>query len=83
MSIEDTNGNVVVTATNSVTLAIGSTPAGRTGTLGANANPVTAAAGVATFAGVNITHTRGAANGWTLTASATGLTGATSTTFTT
>ena len=83
VSIEDTNGNVVVTATNKVTLAIGSTPNGRTGTLGWNTNPVTAAAGVAAFAGINITHTRGAVNGWTLTASATGLTGATSTAFTT
>ena len=79
VSVEDTNGNVVTTAANQVTLGIGSNPGG--GTLHCTTNPLNTVAGVASFAGCNITHVGGRANGWTLTASATGLTGATSTTF--
>jgi ABC-type branched-subunit amino acid transport system ATPase component len=83
VSVEDANQNVVITATNQITLAIGSSPAGRTGTLHCTTNPLAAAAGAAAFAGCNITHTQSAKNGWTLTASATGLTGDTSNAFTT
>ncbi len=81
VSVEDLNGNVVPTAGNQVTLAIASSPGGRTGTL--HSTPTNAVAGVATFSGVNITHTNSAKSGWTLTASATGLSGTTSIAFTT
>jgi urease accessory protein UreF len=58
VSIEDSSGNVVTTATNTVTLAVYgdsacSTTAG--GALGASANPLAASSGVATFSGVKDT----------------------------
>ena len=84
VSVEDSNGNVVTTAANKVTLALGTSE--RPGaTLNVTTNPVTAGAGVATFSGVSITHSGGRTfAGWTLTATATGITGtATSTSFTT
>ena len=64
--------------TASVTLATATQPAGG-GTLACTTNPKTAAAGVATFAGCKIT---GKAGSYTLSASATGLSGATSNSFT-
>ena len=76
MSVEDQSGNVVTTATNSVTLALGTNPGG---TLACTTNPLGATGGVASFAGCKIT---GKAGSYTLTAAATGLTGATSTAFT-
>ena len=75
VSIEDAQGNVVTTATNSVSIAIGTNPSG--GTLGGT-TPVSAVAGVATFSNLSINR---AGTGYTLTASATGLTGTTSSTF--
>ena len=58
VTVEDTYGNVVTSATNSVTLAAYTnstcTTAG-TGTFNATTNPLTPASGVATFAGVNYT----------------------------
>jgi hypothetical protein len=84
VSIEDSGGNVVTTATNSITLAIGTNPTGRGATLVCvPASPLTATNGVATFTSCNITHRGGTIAGWTLQATANGLTSATSTTFTT
>ena len=75
VSIEDTLGNVVTTANNSVSIAIGTNPS--SGTLNGT-TPVTAAAGVATFSNLSINKV---GTGYTLTASATGLTGSTSSAF--
>ena len=77
VSVQDSGGNVVTTATNPVTLGIASQP-GSGATLACNANPQTPAGGVATFAGCQIT---GKAGTYTLSASATGLSGATSSSF--
>jgi uncharacterized repeat protein (TIGR01451 family) len=75
VEIQDASGNRVATATNSVTVAIGTNPAGGTlsGTLTVNA-----VAGVATFSDLSINN---AGIGYTLTASSAGLTGATSDAF--
>ncbi len=69
VTIEDASGNPVTTATNAVTMAIGTNPSSGTltGTLTVNA-----VAGVATFANLSI---NAAGSGYTLAASATGLTG--------
>jgi hypothetical protein len=74
VAIEDLLGNTITTATNSVTLALGANLAG--GTL-SGTTTVAAVNGIATFAdlSINIAH------GYTLTASATGLTGTTSSAF--
>src|SRR5207245_11016261 len=70
VAIQDASGRVVTTATNLVTLAIGSNPGG--GALSGTpiGSPVN---GVATFANLSIER---AGNGYTLTASAPGLAGA-------
>ncbi len=73
VSIEDANGNVVTTATNAVTIAIGTNPGG--GTLSGTATAA-AVAGVATFSTLSIDKT---GTGYTLAASSAGFTGATST----
>jgi hypothetical protein len=75
VSIEDAQGNVVTTATNQVTIAIGTNPSA--GTLSGTAQ-VNAVAGVATFSTLNINNP---GTGYTLAASASGLTGATSSAF--
>src|SRR5438309_1081023 len=75
VAVEDAQGNSVTTATTSITLAIGTNPA--SGTL-AGTTTVAAVNGVATFANVSINNPGKA---YTLTASATTLTGATSSTF--
>ncbi len=75
VTVQDSFGNTVTTAGNSVTLAIGSNPGG--GTL-SGTNPVSASGGIATFSNLSINK---AGTGYTLTASATGLTGATSASF--
>jgi len=81
VAVQDLGGNTVTSGTNStatVTLAIGTNPA--SGTLTCTGGLVkNAVAGVATFSGCQINN---AGVGYTLTASATGLTGATSTAFT-
>jgi hypothetical protein len=74
VTVEDVNGNTVTSNTASITLAIGTNPS--SGTLTCTTNPLAASAGVATFAGCSINFT---GTGYTLTAAATGLTGATST----
>ena len=76
LTVEDAGGNTVTTSTAAVTLAINT----GTGTLACTTNPVTATAGVATFAGCKITV--GTAGTFTLKATATGLTTATSASFT-
>jgi hypothetical protein len=76
VAVQDAGGNTVTTATNSVTLAIGTNPGA--GTLTCTTNPLTAAAGVAAFSGCQINN---AGNGYTLTASAAGLTLTTSVPF--
>ncbi len=83
VSIEDSGGNVVTTATNRITLAIG-TSQHNFSTLNVTTNPLAATNGVATFSGVSITHTgQTTYTGWTLTATATGLGTVTSSAFTT
>src|SRR5437016_1643301 len=75
VTVQDAQGNTVTTATTSITLAIGTNPA--SGTL-AGTPTVAAVNGVATFANLSINNP---GTGYTLTASATGLTGATSSAF--
>src|SRR5205809_179514 len=75
VAVQDAQGNPVTTATTSITLAIGTNPA--SGTL-AGTTTVAAVNGVATFANVSINNP---GTGYTLTASATGLTSATSSAF--
>jgi hypothetical protein len=78
VAIQDALGNTITTSTASVTLAITS----GTGTSGAvltcTANPKAAVSGIASFAACKIDR---AGTGYTLTATATGLTGATSNAF--
>ncbi len=75
VTIEDTNGNTVTSATNSLTLAIGANPG--SGSL-SGTTTIAAVNGVATFSTLSINK---AGTGYTLAASATGLTSATSTAF--
>jgi len=75
VEIQDVGGNRVAGATNSVTLTIGTNP--NAGTL-AGTKTVAAVNGVATFSGVSIDS---AGTGYTLDASASGLTGASSNAF--
>ena len=78
VTVEDSGGNTVTTATNTVTLAIATQP-GSGATLACTTNPVNAATGVATFAGCQIV---GKAGSYTVTASTAGLTSATTSAFT-
>ena len=75
VSALDDAGNVVTGFTGSITVAIGANPGG--GTLSGTTS-VTAVSGVATFSTLSINN---AGTGYTLTASASGLTGATSASF--
>lgn len=77
VEIQDAGGNLVTTATNTVTIAFGTDPSGGTAVLSGTLS-VAAVAGVATFSDLSI-DTGG--TGYTLTASAAGLTGATSNSF--
>jgi hypothetical protein len=76
VSVDDASGNLVTTATNAITVAIG-TNAGPGGVLSGTVT-ANAVAGVATFSNLSINT---AGTGYTLTAAAAGLTGATSTAF--
>jgi hypothetical protein len=76
VTVEDTNGNTVTGSSASITLAIRTNPGG--GTLTCTTNPQNASYGVDTFAGCKI-NTVG--TGYTLRATSTGLTSATSNTF--
>ena len=75
VQVEDAGGNLVTTSTASITIAIGNNPSG-----GALSGTLThaAVAGVATFSGVSINK---AGTAYTLTATSSGLTSATSTAF--
>ena len=75
VQVHDAGGNLVPTATDNITLAIGTNPSAGTlsGTL-----VVAAVSGEATFSDLSIDNS---GNGYTLTASAGGLTGATSASF--
>jgi VCBS repeat-containing protein len=75
VTVQDAAGNTVTSANDAVTLAIGSNPAG--GTLSGTVT-VNAVNGVASFGNVSIDQV---GSGYTLTASAAGLTGATSPAF--
>lgn len=75
VTVQDAAGNTVTSANDAVTLAIGSNPAG--GTLSGTVT-VNAVNGVASFGNVSIDQV---GSGYTLTASAAGLTGASSPTF--
>src|SRR4029077_2479354 len=75
VSVQDAQGNTLTTAVNSITMAIGTNPSG--GTL-SGTTTVAAVNGVASFANLSINKT---GTGYTLAASATGLTGSTSTAF--
>ena len=75
VAVQDAQGNTVTTATTSITVAIGTNPA--SGTL-SGTTTVAAVNGVATFANLNINNP---GTGYTLTASATNLTGASSSGF--
>ncbi len=77
VQIQDASGNLVTTATDTVTIAIGTDPSSGVALLNGTLS-VAAVAGVATFSDLDI-DTGG--TGYTLAASATGLTGATSTSF--
>jgi hypothetical protein len=74
VTVQDANGNTVTTGTNPVTVSI-TTPAGAV--LTCTANPTSAVAGVATFAGCMIDKT----GTYTLTAGSSGLTSAASASF--
>jgi trimeric autotransporter adhesin len=76
VTVQDSAGSTVTTDNGAVTLAIGTNP--NFGALACTNNTVNASAGVATFSSCSIDS---AGNGYTLTASRTGLTGATSNTF--
>jgi trimeric autotransporter adhesin len=77
VSVEDAYGNVVTNNSSAVTLAIASQP-GSGATLSCTTNPVTASAGVASFAGCKIT---GKAGSYTLTATDGSLSPATTSSF--
>ena len=72
VAIQDAFGNTVTTSVASVTLSITSGTGNPSGVLTCTANPKAAVAGIVTFAGCKINL---AGSGYTLTASATGLTG--------
>jgi alpha-tubulin suppressor-like RCC1 family protein len=75
VKVEDAHGNVVTTASNTVAMAIGTNPAA--GVLSGTVS-IAAVAGVATFSSLSLDK---AGSGYTLSATATGLTGATSSPF--
>ena len=75
VAVQDAQGNTVTTATTSITVAIGTNPA--SGTL-AGTKTVAAVNGVATFSTLSLNMV---GTGYTLTATATGLTSATSSAF--
>ncbi len=75
VTVQDSSGNTVPSSTATVTLAIGTNPSGAT--LGGTTS-VAAVSGVATFSNLSLNNV---GTGYTLTASSSGLTGATSNTF--
>ena len=79
VTVEDANGNKITTSSASITLTITSGTGASGATLAATTNPLAASSGVATFSGVSINL---AGTGYTLTATSSGLTAATSSSFT-
>ncbi len=77
VELQDSNGTIVPTATDSITLAFGTDPSGSTATLGGTVT-VNAIAGVATFTNITVDK---AFNAYTFDVTGAGLTTATSTTF--
>jgi hypothetical protein len=77
VKVQDAGSNVVTSSSAPITLAIG-TNAGPGGALTCTTNPLNASSGVATFAGCKVDR---AGNGYTLTASSSGLTSDTSVAF--
>src|SRR5262249_7282114 len=75
VTVQDSTGNTVTSATNMITVAIGTNPS--SGTLSGTLT-VAAVNGVATFSNLSIDK---AGTGYTLTANSSGLTGATSSAF--
>lgn len=75
VAVTDVGGNTVTTATTSITVRLGNNPGG--GTL-SGTTVISAVNGVATFPGLSLNRT---GTGYTLAASATGLTASTSTAF--
>ena len=75
VGVQDAGGNAITTATNTISLTIGSQP-GSGATLSCSANPVVATGGASTFVGCQIVGTAGS---YTLIASSPGLTSGTST----
>jgi hypothetical protein len=78
VTVEDASGNTVTSSSAPVTLAIATQP-GSGATFSCTTNPVAASSGVASFAGCKIT---GKAGSYTLSATTSGLTGATTNPFT-
>ena len=78
VAIQDALGNTVTSSSASVTLAITAGTGNAGGVLTCTANPKAAASGIVTFAGCKINL---AGSGYTLTATAAGLTTTTSSTF--
>ena len=76
VTVEDANGNTVTSSSASIQLAIATNPS--SGTLTCTTNPQSATSGADTFAGCSINKT---GTGFTLTATSSGLTSATSGTF--
>ena len=76
VAVEDANGNTVTGSSAPILVAIGTNPSA--GTLTCKTNPQNATAGIDTFAGCEINKT---GNGYTLTATSSGLTSATSNPF--
>lgn len=77
VELRDASNNLVVNATNSVTVAIGTDPSAGAATLGGTLT-VAATGGIATFSDINLDSI---ASGYTLEFTSTGLTSAISTTF--
>lgn len=77
VTVQDAGGNTVTSSSASITLSIGTNPA--SGVLTCATNPLAATSGVATFVGCTISKS---GVGYTVVASASGLTSATSTAFT-
>jgi hypothetical protein len=73
VKLEDDSGNIATTYSNAVTLALSNNPG--SGTLTVTTNPLSASAGVASFSGCSI---NAVGSGYTLQATASGLTSATS-----
>ena len=80
--VEDSSGDLVTTASNSITLAIGTQPTSGATFSSCSQNPRNATNGIATFSGCKITNASGEQGSYTLSASSSGLTTTSSSPFT-